>query len=71
MPSEELVPLRDIRKLNSTALIRQKQVDRGNQILGMVTGAKPRAKTNRIPIYITKTTKKAAYIQGGRVTDPL
>jgi len=36
-----------------------------------VTGAKPRAKTNRIPIYITKRTKKAAYIQGGRVTDPL
>jgi len=34
-----------------------------------VTGAKPRAKTNRIPIYITKRTKKAAYIQGGRVTD--
>jgi len=37
----------------------------------LVTGAKPRAKTNRIPIYITKRTKKAAYIQGGRVTDPL
>ena len=36
-----------------------------------VTGAKPRAKTNRIPIYITKRTKKAAYIQCGRVTDPL
>ncbi len=40
-------------------------------IPNIVTGAKPRAKTNRIPIYITKRTKKAAYIQGGRVTDPL
>jgi len=50
-------------------------IDLGPGISGLqladVTGAKPRAKTNRIPIYITKTTKKAAYIQGGRVTDPL
>jgi hypothetical protein len=26
----------------------------------LVTGANPRAKTNRLPIYITKRTKKAA-----------